>query len=178
MNRAVPAAALAFALCSPLAALSDMSKADTERFRDLARASLAEVEAGELARERAAHPAVKDLGKDMVEDHGRMLERHRALAKKEGVRLPGEPGSAQQQAIRELREKPRRGFEFDHAYMARTVKDHEAALRLAQDTAKRAKDAQLRAAAEKAVPEIRKRLEQARTLQLGMKNLAASQDPP
>ena len=123
MNRAVPAAALALALCSPLAALSDMSKADTERFRDLTRASLAEVEAGKLARERAAHPAVKDLGKDMVEDHGRMLERHRALAKKEGVRLPDAPDGAQQQAIRDYIDGVTMCRMFNHAVAGQLCPD-------------------------------------------------------
>ena len=175
MKASVPSAALAIALLAPLAAHAEMSKADAERFRDLARASLAEVEAGKLARERAGRQAVKDFGKEMVEDHGRMLERHRALAKKEGVRLPDAPDAAQQQAIRKLREQ-RRG-EFDQAYMTQRVKDHQAALRLAQDTAKNAKDAQLRAAAEKAVPEIRKHLEQARMLHGALERIAASQEP-
>ena len=176
MKASVPSAALAIALLAPLAALSEMGKADAERFRDLARASLAEVEAGKLARERAGHRAVKDFGKEMVEDHGKLLEQHRALARKEGVRLPGQPGEAQEQAIRKLRAQ--RGLEFDRAYMAQMVKDHQAALRLAQETATSARDPQLRAAAEKAVPEIRKHLEKARTLEAGMKFGATSQDPP
>ena len=172
----LPAAALTIALLAPLTALSELNKSDTERFRDLARASLAEVEAGKLARERAAHRGVRDFAKDMVEDHGRLLEQHRALAKKEKVRLPDEPTSAQQQAVRKLREH--RSLAFDQAYMAQMVKDHQAALRLAQDTAKNAKDAQLRAAAEKAVPAIRKHLQMAQHLHAAVKPAAAGETVP
>lgn len=163
MNRSLTVTAVALALCWPLAALSEMSKADTQRFRDLARASLAEIEAGKLARERAGMHAVKDFAKDMVEDHGRMLDQQRSLAKKEKVTLPREPGKAQQDAMKKLRDQAR-GPEFDRAFMAQMVKDHQAALRLARDTAKNAKDPQLKAAAEKAVPEIRKHLQVAQQL--------------
>ncbi|HEX6414729.1 MAG TPA: DUF4142 domain-containing protein [Burkholderiales bacterium] len=40
--------------------------------------------------------------------------------------------------------------------MQRMVRDHEGALKLAQNAAKNAKDADLKAAAEKAVPRARK----------------------
>jgi putative membrane protein len=54
--------------------------------------------------------------------------------------------------------------------MEQMVKDHQAALKLARDTAKNARDPQLRAAAEKAVPEIRKHLEMARQVHAASKN--------
>jgi putative membrane protein len=56
------------------------------------------------------------------------------------------------------------GERFDRAYMDQMVKDHEKTLKLVQETAKNAKDPELKQAAEKAAPEVEKHLEMAKQI--------------
>ncbi len=53
--------------------------------------------------------------------------------------------------------------------MTQMVKDHEDALKLVQDTAKNAKDAALKADAEKTAPVIQKHLEEAKRIAASLK---------
>jgi putative membrane protein len=53
--------------------------------------------------------------------------------------------------------------------MTQMVKDHEDALKLVQDTAKNAKDAGLKADAEKTAPVIQKHLDEAKRIAASLK---------
>jgi putative membrane protein len=61
------------------------------------------------------------------------------------------------------------GAEFDKLFMTQMVKDHEDALKLVQDTAKNAKDAELKADAEKTAPVIQKHLDEAKRIAASLK---------
>jgi len=139
-----------------------LSKEDMKRFTDIAQANLAEVEVGKLAQSKGASQEVKDYGKHMVEDHGRMLEENKQMADKKGMKMPGAPNKAQQAAKARLEKLS--GDEFDRAFAKQMVDDHQKALKLVQDTAKNAKDAELKGAAQKAAPEIEKHLQMAKAL--------------
>jgi uncharacterized protein (DUF305 family) len=78
------------------------------------------------------------------------------------VSLPKQPKKEQQSALKKL--EGASGSEFDRAYMQQMVEDHEKALKLVQDTAKNAKDAELKQAAEKAAPEVQKHFDMAKQI--------------
>jgi putative membrane protein len=154
------------ALALPLAGLAqkkgNLSQEDQKRFAAMAQANMAEVAAGKVAQEKARSDDVKKFGQHMVEDHGKMLDEMKQMGEKKGARLPASPDKEQQAAMKKL--EAMSGDNFDRAFMEQMVKDHQKALKLAQDTAKNAKDGELKQAAQKATPEIRKHLRMAQDL--------------
>lgn len=151
-------------LAWPLAAVSQskMSQDDQKRFQALAEANLAEVETGKLAQQKARSEDVKEFAKHMVEDHGKMLEEMKQMAEEKGTKVPTRPNKEHQAAMKKLEKAS--GGRFDAAYMEQMVKDHKKALQLARNTAKSAKDAELKQAAQKAAPDIEKHLKMAQDL--------------
>ena len=149
---------------SPQAATQSgkLARQDARYFREMAQGSLAEVQAGKLAQERASAGEVKQYAERMVEDHGRMLSEQQAMARSKGVQMPEEPSRAQQSAMKKLQGE--KGERFDRAYMSQMVQDHEKTLKLVREAAKNAKDPQLKAMAQKAAPDIEKHLQMAKQL--------------
>jgi putative membrane protein len=135
---------------------------DRKYFQDIAEANMAEVETGKLAQNKASSDDVKKFAAHMVEDHGKMLDEQQTMAKSKGVQLPKQPKKAHQAALKKL--EGASGERFDRAYMDQMVKDHEKTLKLVQETAKNAKDPELKQAAEKAAPEVEKHLEMAKQI--------------
>ena len=89
------------------------------------------------------------------------------MAKTKGMQLPSAPAKKHQQAMKKLESAS--GAEFDKVFMQQMVKDHEEALKLVQNTAKSAKDPQLKADAEKTAPVIEKHLEEAKRIAASLK---------
>jgi putative membrane protein len=133
----------------------------------IAQSDLAEVQAGKLGVSKASSPEVKKFAQSMVDDHGKHLGELRAMAKTKGMQLPSAPAKKHQQAMKKLESAS--GAEFDKLFMTQMVKDHEDALKLVQDTAKNAKDPQLKADAEKTAPVIQKHLEEAKRIAASLK---------
>jgi putative membrane protein len=135
---------------------------DRKYFQDMAQANMAEVQTGKLAQQKAQSEEVKEFARHMVEDHGKLLQESRAMAKAKGVALPKDLKKEHQSAMKEL--KSASGEAFDRAYMEQMVKDHEKTLKLLQEVQKNAKDPALRQAAEKAAPEVEKHLDKAKEI--------------
>jgi predicted outer membrane protein len=135
---------------------------DRKYFQEIAQANLAEIETGKLAQKKASSEEVKKFAQHMVADHGKMLQEQQTLAKSKGVSMPKQPKREHQAALKKL--EGASGEQFDRAYMDQMVKDHEKTLKLVQETAKKAKDPDLKQAAEKAVPEVQKHLDMAKQI--------------
>jgi putative membrane protein len=169
---AVGIAALVAFVQSPVAQEAKKEKAglqkqDAKMMRDIAQSDLAEVQAGKLAASKASSAEVKKFAQHMVDDHGKHLSEARSMAKTKGVQLPSAPAKKHQQAMKKLESAS--GAEFDKVFMQQMVKDHEDALKLVQNTAKNAKDPQLKADAEKTAPVIEKHLEEAKRIAASLK---------
>ena len=139
-----------------------LERADRRHFRQIAQANMAEVQAGKLAQSKASSDEVKKFAQHMVDDHSKMLKEQETMAQAKGVSLPKDAGKAEKSALKKLQSES--GAQFDRDYMQQMVKDHEKALKLVQDTAKGAKDPELKQAAEKAAPEVEKHLEMAKEI--------------
>jgi putative membrane protein len=139
-----------------------LAKDDQKRFRDMAQANMAEVQAGKLAQQQARSDEVKKFGEHMVEDHGKMLDEQQQMAQSKGLEMPKQPNKEQQSAMKKLQSA--KDGQFDKAFMSQMVKDHEKSLKLARDAAKNAKDPELKAMAQKAEPDIQKHLQMAKQL--------------
>ena len=169
---AVATAALVAFATAPVAqeAKKDVSaknKAGDKHAHQIAQSDLAEVQAGKLGVSKASSPEVKKFAQSMVDDHGKHLGELRAMAKTKGMQLPSAPAKKHQQAMKKLESAS--GAEFDKLFMTQMVKDHEDALKLVQDTAKNAKDPELKADAEKTAPVIQKHLEEAKRIAASLK---------
>lgn len=139
-----------------------LAREDRKHFREIAQANMTEVEAGKLAQNKASSDEVKKFAQHMVDDHSKMLKEQETMAQAKGVSLPKEPGKSEKSALKKLQSAS--GAQFDRSYMQQMVKDHEKALKLVQNTAKSAKDPELKQAAEQAAPEIQKHLDEAKEI--------------
>ncbi len=141
---------------------SSRDASDQEFVTTATQANLAEIETGRLATERASHPDVKKFGQQMVDDHGKANSELSALARKKGWTVPDHPGDDHHKMAAELAEL--NGADFDRKYVGMMVKDHVKAVALFEENSKLAKDADLRAFAEKMTPDLKAHLKTARNL--------------
>ncbi|HUQ75624.1 MAG TPA: DUF4142 domain-containing protein, partial [Burkholderiales bacterium] len=147
-EHAMRAFLLALAVISAPVLAQKMDNNDAAAMKQLAQSNLNEIAAGKIAVSKAQSPQVKSFGQQMVDDHTRMLEDLRTLAKAKGVALP-ESASAKDMAQGKMLER-KSGADFDREFMQHMVKDHEAALKDSEALSTKAKDADFRSAVQKA----------------------------
>lgn len=170
---AAMAALLAFA--SPALAQPRLAPQDRAALQRLAQADLAEIQAGRLAQQKASTPEVKAFGGHVAEEHSKRLAQTRALAGSRGVATPSRPDEAQQEMLRNLRRFS--GEDFERRFMALMVEGHQDALRLAERTARQAKDPALKAHAEESAGHIKTHLHAARRLYASLAASAGASRP-
>jgi putative membrane protein len=140
----------------------NVTDADARHLKNLAEANLAEIDAGKLAAQKATSAAVKKFAQEMVDGHTKQLQEIRKLAQSKSVELPAKPDPRHQRALEKLQGLA--GADFDRRYIRMQVRDHNDARKLAERTANRASDADLKSAAQKAEPEIEQHLKMAQDL--------------
>jgi putative membrane protein len=156
MRPFITALALSAFMCTPALAQSKMDNDDISAMKQLAQANLNEIAAGKTAAEKAQSPDVKKFGQKMVDDHSKMLEDLRTLAKKKSVALPQDPDMKDMAQMKIMEHKS--GAEFDKDYMEHMVKDHEKDVKDTQNIAAKAKDPEFKAAVQKANAKIKEHL--------------------
>lgn len=132
-------------------------------------ANTADIEAGELARDQAADPRVREFGERMITDHTAVNQQATELVQRLGV-TPEENPTSQQ--IAQDGEQTRQrlsglsGAEFDRAYIDHEVSFHQTVLDALDDTLiPNAQNAELRALLEQTRPAIAAHLDAARDIQ-------------
>ena len=128
---------------------------------------LAEVNASEVAQEKAQDQRVKDFAAMMVQDHTKTNEELKSLVAGKNITLPTAPGEPHLKNIADLNSYS--GADFDKEYMDLMVSDHEKAVSLFEDASEDVEDTELRAFAAKTLPALQKHLEQARTIRDALK---------
>jgi putative membrane protein len=136
------------------------SAADTAFLKDACQGGLLEVKLGELAQTHGSAQGVKEFGQRMVTDHGGMNQEIQDVAGKQNVTLPSDV-SLKEKARYELLSR-KNGADFDKAYMADMVKDHEEDLAAFQREVDTGTDSNAKAVAMKAIPVIKEHLRMAR----------------
>ena len=139
-----------------------IDNADAAAMKQLAQANLNEIEGGKTAASKAQSPDVKKFAQKMVDDHTQMLNDLKTLAQQKGVALP-ESASIRDMAQMKLMERSS-GAEFDKKYMDEMVKDHQKDLKDVQDLASKTKDAEFKAAVQKASTKISEHLQMAQRI--------------
>lgn len=133
---------------------------DANFLAEAAYGGMKEVHAGNVARKQGQAKEVKDLATMMVEDHTAMNVKVKALAAQKNVQLPDSLTTSDMEAIHENKKT---GSAFDKEYTAQMVSDHEATIRKFEDAANNAKDPDVKALVNEALPKLRHHLEASRS---------------
>lgn len=140
-----------------------LARADRDFAMKAAQAGRAEVDAGKLAAGNAANAEVKKFGEHMAQDHSKANDELMQIAQSKGFTLPSEPDRSHQRFAKQLQGMS--GDRFDRTYMREAgVKDHKNALALFSNEAKKGKDPELRAYAQKILPDIQEHLKTAQQI--------------
>ena len=122
LSRLVAIAAM-FPIAVGAAFAAQLSNQDQEYLRDRARTLMADVQAGELASQKATTDEVRAFAYRLVADHKHALENVRKLAAERKVELPAAPDEGDMESITKL--KGLSGVKFDEQYMKRAIHQHK-----------------------------------------------------
>jgi putative membrane protein len=124
---------------------------------------MAEVELGKLAEQKGENDAVKEFARRMVEDHGKANDQLSGLAKEDGIPVP-EKLDQEHQAMQE-RLKAASGADFDLAYLAGQVADHQKTAQLLEHEIGSGQDVELKSFASETLPVVLQHLRGAQDIQ-------------
>src|SRR5205809_5209954 len=153
-----------------------MDNNDAAAMKQLAQDNLNEIEAGKMAASKAQNPEVKQFGQKMADDHARMFEDLKRLAKVKDVAMPDKAALKDVAQNKQLERKS--GADFDREFMEHMVKDHEKALLEVNATAAKAKDPEFKSAAQQAAYKIQEHLNLAKRIASGQAAAAGSTTSP
>lgn len=131
-----------------------------------------EIEAGQLALERAKDTAVRQFAQSMIDEHTKAGAKLKAALAAAGMQ-PSQDSSragldtSRRETLEALRQE--QGAAFDKAYMAAQLEEHREALDLYGDYAQTGAIPSLKTMAEEALPMIERHLQQAEQLAVKLK---------
>ncbi len=156
-------AALLLGSNGPRALAADVSDADKAFVTAAASGGMAEVKLGQYAADNASEKKVKGFGKHMVKDHTKANKELQEIAAKESVDFP--PTETKEDSDKGAPLMKLTGTEFDKAYVAAMVEDHQKTIELFQNEANSGTDPALKKFAADTLPTLKKHLEMAQKLQ-------------
>ena len=161
MNSAAPPATAAAGSSSATApAPTNIAAGDKKFVEKAVQGSVAEVQLGQLAVQKAQNPQVKKFGQQMIDDHSAANNKLQQIASQKGVTAPTSMDSATQREYDRLQKLS--GAQFDREYMKHMVSDHEKDIKEFQSEAKSAKDSDIKSFAETTLPTLQKHLDMAK----------------
>jgi putative membrane protein len=141
----------------------DKKPASTEEF--IAHAmdcNLFERDLANTARSKAENADVKKYAEQLYDDHDRMSKELLDFAKEKKLAVASGTSRDQKAKVADLLKL--RGKDFDRRFVDIMVEEHEKAIDMMQHCAKESKDEKVRSISEKALPTLKKHLEEARAL--------------
>lgn len=120
---------------------------------------MAEVQLGNLAKDKASSDNVKQFAQKMVDQHTKANEQLKSIASQESITLPTTIGSKNQSEIDRLSKLS--GADFDHAYMKYMLTDHKKDVSEFKKEAYNGKDSNLKKFASDTLPELQQHLQMA-----------------
>lgn len=141
---------------------SDDKEDDAEFMMKAAASGMFELQASELALQKATSQSVKEFAKKMKDDHTKANSELKALAAKKNITLPTSLDKEHLDKIEDLREET--GTDFDSEYMEAMHKAHEKDVELFEDISEEDDvDAEVKAFASKTLPTLRSHNDMAET---------------
>jgi len=167
-TRALLAAAL-LAACLTAHARDDKDKdkaktaeSDQTFVNKAAMSDMAEINISRLAVKTSKDEGVRKFAQRMIEDHSKTSKELLDLVNKKRMKAPERMDAEHDKLAKKL--SAMTGSEFDRAYAAGQVKDHEVAVALFEGQSKDGKDNDLKAWAKKTLPHLREHLKMAKEL--------------
>lgn len=124
---------------------------------------LAEVELGKFAAGKTTHDDVKRFADRMVDDHGKANDMLRSVAEKSKMPLPNAMNADHKKMRSHLQKLT--GPQFDRAYMAAQIVDHQKTALLLAWEIDQGEDAEMQRFAADTLPTVLEHLEMARSVQ-------------
>jgi putative membrane protein len=90
--------------------------------QDALKGGMAEVQLGQLAAQKGSSPDVKQFGQKMVDDHTKLGDEMKQVARQMGIREPRGLSKKDEELVAKLQSLS--GAQFDDAYIKAMVKDH------------------------------------------------------
>lgn len=141
---------------------SKLSMGDAKFVRDAAESSMAEIQLGQMAAQKASNADVKAFGQRMVADHTQATSQLAPIASQKGVTLPTDVSAMHKHAANQLSKLS--GAEFDRAFMDQMVMDHQKVVAEFQRVSKGAKDSDVKSFASANLPTMQDHLQMAQQL--------------
>jgi putative membrane protein len=149
-----------------------LARGDRKFIQEAAEGGMFEVQAGQLAANKAADDGVKTFANKLVEDHSAANNELVQLANSKGLELPAAPGRGKRRDLEKLGKES--GAKFDRMFVKDAVKDHQKDIKQFEKESGKVKDADLKAWIDKTLPHLREHLAMAQKLQASEKDNAAS----
>lgn len=161
MPQATPAPGTGPAPQTPTPA-QDVARGDESFLNNASQAGHYEIQGSELALRKSNSEAVKAFAQRMIDDHGKVAQELAELARSKGVEVPNEPSLMQKGKLKVLE---MRDDGFDQAYAEGIgVEAHQDAVKLFEEAAQDAEDADIQAFASRTVAALREHLSMAEQL--------------
>jgi putative membrane protein len=123
---------------------------------------LTEVQLGQLTLQKSENPQVKEFAQKMIDDHTRLGDQMKPIAKQLGVSVPDQPSKKDRQLIAKMQSLS--GPAYDQAYVKDMVKDHKQDLNEFQAEASNGQDPTVKDAANQGSKVISQHLQMAQQL--------------
>lgn len=120
----------------------NVSPSDQAFVTQAAQSSMAEVQIGQLAEQKATNEQVKQFAQRMVQDHTKANQELQQLAQTKNLTIPSDIGNKYQAELDQL--SGLSGAEFDKAYMARMEDDHQEDIALFERQAQQGQEPNLK----------------------------------
>jgi putative membrane protein len=130
---------------------------------EAAMGGMAEVDLGQLAKEKATNEKVKAFAERMVTDHGKANDELKSLAASKQITLPTAIGPKHQATHDRLAKLS--GSAFDHAYVRDMVTDHQKDVAAFMRESNSGRDSDVKAWATKTLPTLKDHLKMIQDLQ-------------
>jgi putative membrane protein len=147
-----------------MAQMKSRSESMDSRFVDeAASGGMAEVQLGNLAKEKGNANAVKNFGERMVTDHSKVDDELKTIAAKQGITLPSGLSKTDQAEYDRLSKL--QGAEFDKEYARLMVRDHEKDIAAFEKQVNDGKDEEVKDFARQTLPTLKEHLRLAREME-------------
>jgi putative membrane protein len=141
------------------------SSADETFMMSAAQAGMVEVKLGELAAKKATQEDIKQFGAAMVSDHSKANKELQAIAATNGVTLPSKLDAPHKSKVDKMSQLS--GEQFDKAYVAEMVKDHEKLAAEFEKASKTAQNPELKSFAATTLPVLKAHLKHIKAIAAG-----------
>jgi putative membrane protein len=147
--------------------MGSLSMADKQFIEKAAQGGMAEVEFGQMAKEKGSSDAVKRFGQRMVDDHTKANDQLKQLAANKGVDVPATLDAKDEATKMKLSKLS--GEAFDRAYMKDMVTDHTKDVSEFKHESQSANDPAVKNFASETLPTLEDHLKSAKNVDSGLK---------